>query len=503
VPGVVRSFGLRVAEIPAEVSGEAIHEARFGAAEQTFWLDSSRPGDRARFSYLGAATGPHAETIIHRVGEGAPDGASGGGLTDASEGASDGSIFDRLARRLAETRIDPAAGTDPASLPFEFTGGWVGWFGYELKAECGGAAAHRARTADAAWLFADRFFAIDHHRRRSYAVALFAADSPADDRAATQWVDEQRQLLEELAGRPDTASEIRSVHVDIEKWLVRPREQYLADIESVLGRLRAGESYEANLTDNVRLPFPSSTVGESGGEAGWAEDFAYYRRLRRLNPAPYAALLRLAGATVFSASPECFLSVGTDGTAESRPIKGTAPRDPEDPVRDEQLRIALATDPKCRAENLMIVDLLRNDLGRVCVPGSVTVPAFLVAERHPTVHQLVSTVRGRLRPEVGTVDCIRACFPGGSMTGAPKLRTMEITDALETEARGIYSGALGWLSLSGAAELSIVIRTAVRVGGELSVGAGGALVLDSDPSDEFAEMLLKADVPLRALPFAP
>jgi para-aminobenzoate synthetase len=301
-----------------------------------------------------------------------------------------------------------------------------------------------------------------------------------DDHA---WVAATAARIGELTEPLDPPGEDAGL-VSPEAFLVRDKDGYLADIEECQRQLVAGESYEITLTNRLRLPFDE-------------DDFTFYRRLRRANPAPYAAFLRIAGVTVFSSSPERFLRIGPGRRVESKPIKGTAPRHP-DPVADARLALELAASPKNRAENLMIVDLLRNDLGQVCEVGSVRVDQYMAVESYATVHHLVSTISGTLRPDVSAVECVRRCFPAGSMTGAPKLRTMEIIDRLETEARGVYSGALGYFSLSGPADLSVVIRTAVRHDDTLTIGAGGAIVLDSVPADEYAEMLLKASATLRA-----
>ncbi|GAA3740980.1 para-aminobenzoate synthetase [Spinactinospora alkalitolerans] len=459
---------LRYRTLPGAVDAEAAFVRLYGESEHAFWLDSSLAADPARFSFLGDADGPGGEVLTYRVGEGAV-------TVRASSGArhrEPGSIFDVLRRRVAHR---PRALAD---LPFDFTGGYVGYFGYELKADCGAAAAHRAPTPDAVWLRCDRFLAVDHVEDRTYLVAL----GPG----AEEWLAATADTLSGLAPAGARPGPTPGPTADPEPHLERPREGYLTDVKECLGHLAAGESYEICLTNRLRLPAP-------------ADDLVFYRRLRRMSPAPYAALLRLGETTVHSASPERFLRVDAEGVLESRPIKGTAPRR-ADPAEDARLAEELRTNAKTRAENLMIVDLLRNDLGRVCEVGSVEVPAFMYTESYATVHQLVSTVRGRLRPDVSPVEAVRACFPGGSMTGAPKPRTMEIIDGLESSARGVYSGALGYISHGGTADLSIVIRTAVRTGDDLTIGAGGAIVLDSDPRDEYDEMLLKASVPLRGLP---
>ena len=219
--------------------------------------------------------------------------------------------------------------------------------------------------------------------------------------------------------------------------------------------------------------------------------FELYRRQRAHNAAPYAAYLRCGDFSVLSSSPERFLSVDTHRNAQTKPIKGTIARGAT-PEEDAAAAVWLRTDEKTRAENLMIVDLLRNDLSTVSDPASVRVPVLMGVESYSTVHQLVSTVSSRLREGISAVTAARACFPGGSMTGAPKPSTMQIIEGLEGRARGVYSGALGFVSADGSANLSIVIRTLVAHDeGTVTLAAGGAIVADSDPTAEYEEMLTK------------
>jgi para-aminobenzoate synthetase len=467
----------RIGILERAVDAEAAFLALFGASARSFWLDSSHvEPNLARFSFLGSAEAPGNEMLTYRVEDEHVVVEPAGGIPRRE----DGTIFDALNRRTGRV----VAGAE--ELPFDFAGGYVGYFGYELKADLGANRTHRSETPDAVWLQADRFIAVDHAENRTYAVAVCEQQ---DVDATEKWIHTVVPTLADLpTAQPDASPLPRAENHDTPRRLVRSRTQYLADIRECDRRLREGVSYEICLTNKLRLPAP-------------ANDFAYYQRLRRLNPAPYAALLRLDEVTVFSSSPERFLKVNAARTVETKPIKGTAPRHP-DPRTDDEIRRSLQMDPKTRAENLMIVDLLRNDLGRICEIGSVAVPSLMVTESYATVHQLVSTVTGTLRDGTSAVDAVRASFPGGSMTGAPKLRTMEIIDTLEDEARGVYSGALGFMGYTGTTDLSITIRTAVSHDGELTIGAGGAVVLDSDPDAEYEEMLLKAEATLRALPKA-
>ena len=271
-------------------------------------------------------------------------------------------------------------------------------------------------------------------------------------------------------------------------------EEYGAAFDRVQEQLHAGNSYEVNLTYRLE------TVSD-------LDPLAAYLRLRTVNPAPYAGYLQhdVPGhrAWLLSSSPERYALVTADRMLETKPIKGTTPRGAT-PEEDEAARHRLATDPKFRSENLMIVDLLRNDLSMVCEPGSVEVPVLMDVESYPSVHQLVSTVRGRLVDGVSTVQALRALFPAGSMTGAPKLRTMQVIEEVEDSARGVYAGAFGWLTADGRADLGVVIRSLTTNGdGTYRLGTGGGITVRSDVDEEYAESRWKAERLLAALAVSP
>jgi para-aminobenzoate synthetase len=430
---------------------EEVFAAFYGTSSTAFWLDSGRDG---RFSFMGDASGPLGRVASYDVWEGSL--SLDGVATPCS------SFFEWLDADIAAHRV-----AQP-DVPFDFALGWVGYLGYELKAECGGELTHRSEQPDAFMVFADRAIVFDHHERCVYLMSL----TPSDP-----W------LSSGLDGAP--LGPLVRPEGPFEVQLRHGRAHYAKLIDACLEAITAGETYEVCLTNMMSF-------------RGELDPWETYRVLRAENPAPFGALLRFGSLSVLSTSPERFLRVSRDDVVESSPIKGTRPRGASS-REDDALRESLATSVKDRAENLMIVDLVRNDLGTCAVVGSVEVPRIFAVETYATVHQLVSTVRARLRPDSSAVRCVRAAFPGGSMTGAPKVRTMQILDGLEAGPRGVYSGALGYFSLSGTADFSIVIRTLVTDRDKVSFGVGGAVVALSDPAEEFEETAVKATPVLRLI----
>ncbi|SDM06501.1 aminodeoxychorismate synthase component I [Microbacterium azadirachtae] len=446
--------------LTSAVDTETLFTELFGDAAQAVWLDGNRRGDdRARYSILGG--GDDLPTAVADVREGTVTLTEGGHVREVRSG-----FFDWLDAELSASVVE--AGDVPFAL------GWVGALGYELRAECGSPHDRRAATPDALLVRLDRALVVDHQEDR---IHLLARDDAG-------WIDRVAARIEALDDRPapeHRAHDRAAVPVLTAR---HSRERYLALIAAAQEEIAAGETYEACLTNLLH--------GVGGDGVG--DPLAAYLALRRQNPAPFAAFLRIAGVSVLSTSPERFVRITADGAVESSPIKGTRPRG-ADEGEDERIRAELAAAEKDRAENLMIVDLVRHDLGRTAELGSVHVDGLFRVESYATVHQLVSTVRSTLAAT--PVACVRAAFPPGSMTGAPKLRTMAILDRLEGGARGFYSGALGYFSFDGSVDLSVVIRTMIQQGEDVDYGVGGAIVSLSDPDDEYAETAVKARPLLR------
>jgi para-aminobenzoate synthetase len=461
-----KRFRLISRRLDHQPDAEAVYSQLFAGQDGTFWLDSAMVVDGlSRFSILGGS-GPHGEWVTANANCGVSVRHSDDTVTHLDQ-----SIFDYLAEQTAEravTRFDSDC---------EFTLGYVGYLGYEMKAECGGDTAHQSDLPDAGFVFCDRAVVIDHHHDETWLLAL-SDQEPEDEAEATSWLDQAEKAVRSSLNTKPVEHKSNVPVLPIPVTAREPRDTYLDNIQQCLKEIRAGETYEVCLTTTMTVTATINTLET-------------YRDLRQRNPAPYGALLQLPGVDILSASPERFLKISADRLVEAKPIKGTRRRG-RTSAEDAKLADDLRTAVKDRAENLMIVDLLRNDLGQVCAVGSVHVPTAFAVETYATVHQLVSTIRGRLRDDITPTQCVRAIFPGGSMTGAPKLRTMQIIDRLEGGCRGIYSGAIGYFSLSGAVDLSIVIRTMVVCGDQMTIGAGGAITALSDPEEELAEMRLKA-----------
>ncbi|MBW8890534.1 MAG: chorismate-binding protein [Fibrobacteres bacterium] len=492
---------------------EAAFARWFRQAPAAFWLDSLSepvPGE-ARMTYMGSgaalfeAKGGHCRSY---AAEGSADSQRGASSrtpdTDSFPVAdpfpdADPFVFLETAMRDQVACKLPEA----LSFPGNFRGGLVGYFGYGLKRFAGSGGpldAVDADLPDALFVRPDRMLAFDPAGRRAWAFLPCGPEGPTAE--ARAWLDRVEKEWESFS-LPDLAlvtdpdflpaspGSLEGFRLPWRPSL--PREDYLERVRLLQAAILRGESYEACLTNELRAECA-------------ADAFEVYRCLRRINPAPYAAFLRFPGHDVICASPERFLKLDAEGRLECRPIKGTRPRG-VDPASDAAWRDELASHPKDRSENLMIVDLMRNDFSKVCALGTVAAPDLMRVEPHPSVWQLVSTVTGRLAPGrgapgLGALDAVRACFPAGSMTGAPKKRTMELLESAEGRARGIFSGAFGYLGGDGAMDLGMVIRTLIRVGGEYRIGCGGAILAESDPAAEWAEALLKAAAPMQALEIA-
>lgn len=469
----------------------------FSQEPYSFLLDSaSDPQKLGRYSFIGAEPFLVFRAKRLKVAEGAPHQAR---CAVIERHPGDGRAPSRpeleyVADPLLELRqLMVAHGLSRESYgdkPVPFLSGAVGYFGYEAGHFIERLPDRGADDLELPDIDVGLYDATLSHCHRTKTSYLSVVARGPNRRVAQARAEEKRdgllariEAFEENPPRPwdppgaPPSRRLVAEHTD--------EASYCKLVERAKEHIQAGDVFELCLTHRIESPFDGNP-------------WDLYRELRRVNPAPFGSFMRLPGCTVISSSPERFLRLGHDRMAESRPIKGTRPRG-ESAAEDERLYQELAGSPKDQAENNMIVDLVRNDFGRVCKFGTVHVPELRIIEAYATVYQMVSTVRGQLDDEYDAIDLLRACFPGGSMTGAPKIEAMKIIDQLEPVKRSVYSGAIGYLDFSGPMDLAIVIRTVVLKDRKAYYNVGGAIVADSEPKAEYQETLDKARALMTAI----
>jgi len=460
IRGAARTLRVFSAPLPNWVSAECAFLKLYAREKNAFWLDSQKVSeDMSRFSFMGSVPDDAVVTCsLGQVGESARQ--------------------EHLAQLEQELRSSTVEGG--GDLPFEFRGGYVGFMTYEMKASFGARQVYENTIPDSLWMRVDRFIAFDHIEQRVTLVAIADED---DEPSIRCWM---AHVISELQGVSGVENRSRSLGIErLSLRMSHSAEEYIEAIRRCKEKIIEGESYEVCLTNQFSFEAQIDVLD-------------LYLTMRRENPAPFGGLIRSGKVSVISNSPERLLKVNAAGRVESKPIKGTCARH-DDPEIDLANALRLARSEKDRAENLMIVDLIRNDLARVSAPGSVRVPKLMEIESYTTVHQMVSTVESVLKPDRSLLDLLRAVFPGGSITGAPKIRTMEIIDGLERGPRGVYCGSIGYLGYNRVAELNIAIRTLSYDGRTVRFGAGGAITYLSDPNAELDEVLLKAEAVLRPI----
>jgi anthranilate synthase component 1 len=433
--------------------------ASLQAERYPVFFDSAAQGPLARFSLLAAAPG----AAMFRDAHGA---LIGQGMTPAA-----GGFLDNLE---AWFQRDAAPQRDERPKPFPFIGGWIVYLGYEVAAEI----EPRLRLPVAGGPYSAFALRVENLVVHDLAANAVWAVSSAGDAEAHRRLIADLEQAERQPSKPSSTPALASLEEEPPDW-------FLSRVRAAKEHIAAGDIYQANLSRRWRLTLRDP---DAAGQV--------YAALRRANPAPFAASVRLPGMNLFSSSPERLLRI-EGREISTRPIAGTRARhgSAEQDLRDTAELIA---HPKERAEHIMLIDLERNDLGRVCEAGSVTVDEYMVTETYAHVHHIVSNVRGRLRTDRSPVDALRALFPGGTITGVPKVRCMEIIAQLEGEGRGAYTGSLGWLGTDGDADFNILIRTLTMRGAGIELRAGAGIVADSVPERELEETRAKARGLLRA-----
>jgi len=479
---------IRTRPLDAWRDPEAVFRARYADSPYAVWLDGGAD----------ATTGVSVIAAAHPGSAFVTADAAAGTVTRSTPLAplpagvtSTGSVFDVLAERFAAA-VEPPDPTDAGGRVAGVAGplGWFGWFGYELGAGLNDVPTSKADTPDAAFLFIDRAVVFDHSTR-TVRLAWIEDDGAEAAGAGASWAAELAAAMEAVPAASAHPSPVSTpspaadrAQTPAVRWRHHP-DRYADLIAECQAAIVRGDAYQLCLTNRVDIdvrPDPAST----------------YFLLRASSPSHHGGYVRFGDVALLSASPELFLHVDGDRIVSTKPMKGTRPRG-TDPRRDEELRRELLASDKERAENLMIVDLMRNDLGRIAELGSVSVTSLLEVEEYAHVHQLVSTVQARLRHPLTALDVVRAAFPAGSMTGAPKRSAMSILHALEAGPRGVYSGAFGYLGVDGSADLAMVIRSIVLTPSGASIGTGGGITALSVAAEEIEETRVKARALLAVL----
>ena len=439
------------------------------------WLDSAATGNpHARYSYVAA----DPSVVIRGFGARTE-------ISKPHSGDNGWTPVDDHALAVAREVMRPFRTDQVSGLP-PFQGGLAGYLGYEFAGALERVPQPHPRDRslpDVVLALYDWVIAWDHHTSDAWIIStgVPAASSERRRRAETRL-----SLIKKLLATPSLSQDEAAGWAETGGVVSTfSPASYRAAVTRVRDYILAGDIFQANLSQRFAAPLP-------------CPPFELYTQLRSRNPAPFAAYFEVGDTAVLSVSPERFLRLEQDGSVETRPIKGTRPRG-ADAKNDARLARELLSSDKDRAENVMIVDLLRNDLSRVCRPGSIHVPALCSLESHPTVHHLVSVVRGQLGSDEDAMSLLAATFPGGSITGAPKVRAMEIIAELEPTARSVYCGAIGYVGFNGTMDTSVAIRTAIAEDGKLYFNAGGGIVADSDPDAEYRETLDKAQAFIQVL----
>jgi para-aminobenzoate synthetase len=443
-------------KVPITLDPENIFDGLFAKEKHCFWLDSQNAGENeANYSFMGTVKSEDVYSY------------------DLNQDNEDFLIGENFLSHLNTLLVEVSVEDDHA-LPFDFRGGMVGFFSYEMRVLFAQDEFCQGTFPDALWMKVEHFIAFDHVQGCAWVVSV----GPIQNRKNMN--EKIEQTYTRMLSCSQKSTPRKSTNIDcVEIHMALDANQYKSGIEKCRDSIVKGESYELCLTNKFII--------EAKVDA-----FELYKHMRSDNAAPFGAYIKSDENYILSTSPERFLKVNKDSVVETKPIKGTITRS-SNKVQDALNAQELKQSEKDRAENLMIVDLMRNDLSRVSIAGSVEVPKLMDIESYKTVHHLVSTVQSILKPDCTLIDLLRATFPGGSISGAPKIRSMKILQQLEGFSRGVYCGAIGYLGYNRITDLNIGIRTLSYDGDKIEFGAGGAITYLSDTDKEYDEILLKAE----------